>query len=69
MGALDEGPRFMPPEPMPWGGPAGAGRDGAGGGRGEGPRDVLERHDAHARHPVVILPAVVVVQVNLLEIS
>ena len=26
MGALEEGPRYMPPEPMPQGGPAGAAR-------------------------------------------
>ena len=43
--ALEEGPRYMPPEPMPRGGPAGAGRDGARGGRGEGPRPVCHLED------------------------
>ena len=45
MAALDERPRYMPPEPMPRGGPAGAGRDGARGGRGEGPRPVCHLED------------------------
>ena len=45
MGALNERPRYMPPEPMPRGGPAGAGRDGARGGRGEGPRPVCRLED------------------------
>lgn len=48
MAALDERPRYMPPEPMPRGGPAGAGRDGARGGRGEGPRPVCRLEDPPA---------------------
>ena len=45
MGALDERPRYMPPEPMPRGGPAGAERGGARGGRGEGPRPACRLED------------------------
>jgi len=45
VGALDERPRYLPPEPMPRGGPAGAARDGTRGGRGEGPRPVCPLGD------------------------
>ena len=48
MGSLDERPRYMPPEPMPRGGPAGAARDKVKGGRGEGPRPVCRLEDPAA---------------------
>ncbi|HUX15456.1 MAG TPA: DUF3592 domain-containing protein [Phycisphaerae bacterium] len=45
MGGLDEGPRYMPPEPMPQGGSAGAGREMAEGGRSKSPRPVCRLED------------------------